>query len=355
MKHNDIGGLTWRVTPDLLGFMDKNGKFIDTNPAWMALLGYSADQVAKYRFTELVHPEDIKRTRAEFKQVSGGVPLLNFVNRYRAADGTYHWMSWHAVPEANGIFCSGRCITVEKENEAALRTREEEAKLREQFIAVLSHDVRNPLAAINAAARMIGRTTKEAQIVEMVESIQGSTGRIARLIDDVMDFARARLGGGLNVDRYDDHDVKPILEQTVGEISLAHPETEILTEYDFCDPINCDAGRIGQMISNLLANAVQHGAQGEIVTLAAYDEDGIFYLSVMNRGTPIPDDVAPMLFEPFSRGGLGESQQGLGLGLFISREIARAHGGDLTMTSSESGTIFTFRMPRRRDGHIRRT
>ncbi len=277
-----------------------------------------------------------------------GKPALNIVSRYRSKGGNYQWISWNAVPEGDNFFCSGRCVTVEKENEAALRTREEEAKLREQFIAVLGHDVRNPLAAINAASRMIGRTTKDAQITEMVESIQGSTGRIARLIDDVMDFARARLGGGLNIDRYDDHDVKPILEHTVGEISLAHPETEILTEYDFCDPINCDAGRIGQMISNLLANAVQHGAKGEIVTLAAYDDAGIFYLSVMNRGTPIPDDIAPKLFEPFSRGGLDESQQGLGLGLFISREIARAHGGDLTMESSESGTVFTFRMPRRR-------
>ena len=348
MKHTNSGGQTWLVTPDLLGFMDKNGKFVDSNPAWMALLGYSADQVATYHFTELVHPDDIKRTRAEFDQVSGGEPLLNFVNRYRGADGTYHWMSWHAVPEANGIFCSGRCVTVEKENEAALRTREEEAKLREQFIAVLGHDVRNPLAAINAASRMIGRASKDAQIAEMVESIQGSTGRIARLIDDVMDFARARLGGGLNVDRYDDHDVKPILEQTVGEIALAHPGTEIITEYDFCDPINCDAGRIGQMISNLLANAVQHGAKGEIVTLAAYDEAGVFYLTVTNRGTPIPDDIASMLFEPFARGGLDQSQQGLGLGLFISREIARAHGGDLTMKSDKSGTVFTFRMPRLR-------
>ena len=348
MKHNDSGGQTWLVTPDLLGFMDKNGKFVDSNPAWMTLLGYSAEQVANFHFTELVHPDDIKRTLKGFEQASGGEPVLNFVNRYRRADGAYHWISWHAVPEATGIFCSGRCVTAEKENEAALKTREDEAALREQFIAVLGHDVRNPLAAINAASRMIGRASKDEHITEMVESIQGSTGRIARLIDDVMDFARARLGGGLNVGRYDDYDIQPILEQTVSEIALAHPATEIITEYDFCDPINCDAGRIGQMISNLLANAVQHGAEGEIVTLSAYDEAGIFYLTVTNSGTPIPDDVALMLFEPFSRGGADQSAQGLGLGLFISREIARAHGGDLTMNSDESGTVFTFRMPRRR-------
>ncbi len=346
MKHKDISGLTWLVTPDLLGFMNRAGRFVETNPAWFKILGYTGAEIEDRHFSDLIHPEDVDRTQGAFEQVNGGQPVLSFVNRYRRKDGGYEWISWHAVPEDGNFFCSGRCITAEKEKEAALRTRDEEASLREQFIAVLGHDVRNPLAAINAASRVIGRNTDDAQIGEMIASIQGSTARIARLIDDVMDFARARLGGGLRIEEHIDYDVKPILEQTVREISLAHPEAEIITEYDFCDPIRCDSGRIAQLISNLLANAVVHGEKGAPVTVSAQDRGGSFYLWVTNLGEPIPASVRKMLFEPFARSAARDTQQGLGLGLFIAREIARAHGGDLTMRSDADGTVFTFRMPR---------
>lgn len=346
MKQTDISGLTWRVTPDLLGFMDRTGAFVATNPAWARVLGLSDAEVENRRFSELIHPDDLARTEAAFRRISGGVPVLNFVNRFRRQDGDFEWISWNAVPEEGCFFCSGRCITADKENEAALRTREEEAKLREQFIAVLGHDVRNPLAAIDAATRMIGRTSDDAQIAEMVSSIEGSTARIARLIDDVMDFARTRLGGGLNLDAAEDHDVKPILEHAVQEIELAHPEAEIVTEYDFCDPIHCDGGRIAQLISNLLANAVLHGEDGAPVIVSAQDRDGSFYLWVTNRGAPISPEVREMLFEPFARDNAVQSQEGLGLGLYIAREIARAHGGDLTMRCEGGNTIFTFQMPR---------
>ncbi len=334
------------VTPDLLGFLDREGRFVATNPAWLNLLGYTHEEVEAHSFLDLIHPEDVRRSEDAFELIARGRPVLNFVNRYRRKDGQYEWLSWHAVPEDDYFFCTARCITTEREQAAQLKTRDEEAALREQFIAVLSHDVRNPLAAINAASRVIGRASQDAQTLEMVESIQGSTWRIARLIDDVMDFARARLGGGLDIERHTDYDVKPILEHVAQEIELAHPDIEIVTEYSFCDPLRCDSARIAQMISNLLANAVSHGTKGAPVTLSAEDRDGSFYLWVTNTGDPIPDDVRQMLFEPFARGAVGQSQQGLGLGLFISREIARAHGGDLTMTSDAVGTIFTFRMPR---------
>ncbi|HEY9038841.1 MAG TPA: PAS domain-containing sensor histidine kinase [Roseovarius sp.] len=346
MTYKDSGSRTWLVTPDLLGFVDKEGHFFDTNPAWLRLLGFTADEVRAHRFSHFIHPDDIENADRAFQRLLKGRPVLNIVNRYRCKNGGYQWISWNAVPEGDHIFCSGRCVTDEKENEAALKTRDGEAKLREQFIAVLGHDVRNPLAAINAASRVIGRSSDDAQITEMIESIQGSTARIARLIDDVMDFARARLGGGLHLNEHVDHDVQPILEHAVREIELAHPQTTIITEYDFCDPIRCDSGRISQLISNLLANAVVHGEKGAPVTVSAQDRDGSFYLWVTNLGEPIPPEVREMLFEPFARGNVRQSQQGLGLGLFIAREIARAHGGDLTMKSDPDGTVFTFNMPR---------
>jgi len=318
------------VAPDLLGFLTREGSFTDTNPAWLKTLDFTAAEVLGRSFMDFIHPEDLDSTRTALVRINNGFPLLNIVNRFRCKDGSYEWLSWNVVPEEGYFFCSARYITAEKKNEAALRTHEEEVKLRDQFIAVLGHDVRNPLAAINAAARMIGRSAEDSQTQDMVASIMGSTGRIANLIDDVMDFTRAQLGGGLNIDWRTSHDVTPILEQTVREISLAHPETEILTEYSFCDPVYCDAGRISQLKSNLVANAVVHGAP---ITVSAKDRDSSFYLWVTNLGEPIPENIRHMLFEPFVRSNVRQSQNGLGFGLFIAREMARGNGGDLTMTS----------------------
>ncbi len=334
------------MTPDLLGVLNREGRFTHTNPAWFKVLGFTAEEIESRPFFDLIHPDDLRRTHVAFERVNKGYPILNFVNRHRRKDGGYEWLSWNAVPEDDLFFCSGRCITSEKENEAALKTREDEAKLREQFIAVLGHDVRNPLTAIDAAARVIGRTTDDARVHEMLRSIEGSSGRIARLIDDVMDFARARLGGGMNIDRDGEYDVKPILEHTAQEISLAHPDVEIITEYDFCDPIHCDPDRMSQLVSNLLANAVTHGEPGASIEMGAEDRDGWFYLWVANRGAPIPPEAREMLFQPYTRADMRQSQQGLGLGLFIAREIARGHDGELTVESNDERTVFTFCMQR---------
>ena len=111
--------------------------------------------------------------------------------------------------------------------------------------------------------------------------------------------------------------------------------------------VDCDRGRIGQLVSNLVGNAIDHGAPDQPIQVSAATQDGWFELSVTNAGEEIPPALLDHIFEPYTRGAQGPSRQGLGLGLYISNEIAKAHGGTLGVISTRDRTSFTFRMPSR--------
>jgi phosphoserine phosphatase RsbU/P len=231
--------------------------------------------------------------------------------------------------------------------EAESKAEREAAVVREQFIAVLGHDLRNPMAAIAAGIRMLG---KSAEVSDRERGILGemqkSVGRASGLIDDVLDLARGSLGGGLVLNRNADEPLTPVLEQVVAEVRAISPEHEIAAQFAISEPLHCDRGRIGQLASNLLANAVTHGSADQPIRFEAATSGDMFQLSVANAGEPIPDEVRGRLFQPFFRGDARPSRNGLGLGLFIASEIAKAHGGTLEVHSSTDETRFTFTMPR---------
>ena len=229
--------------------------------------------------------------------------------------------------------------------EAALLDARQTAELREQFIAVLGHDLRNPLASIDAGARVLGRGTLDERGATIVKAIQSSVRRMAELIDNVLDLARGRLGGGLPLERTRREPLAPMLEQVVSELRAAWPDRAITAEIVLPHPVDCDRARIGQLLSNLLSNALTHGAPERPVVVRASQQPGYFELSVANAGAPIPPETLGRLFQPFFRGAAPSPHQGLGLGLYISSEIARAHGGTLQVQSDAEETRFTFRMP----------
>ena len=231
------------------------------------------------------------------------------------------------------------------ESEAALLDERKTAELREQFIAVLGHDLRNPLASIDAGARVLRHVPLDKRATSMLDVIQNSARRMAGLIEDVLDFARARLGSGLLLDRNAGEPLAPTIEQVVAEIRTASPDRAIEVRLALTGSVNCDRRRIAQLLSNLLANALTHGSPEGPVSVSASVDNGVFELSVANSGDPIPSTTIERLFQPFTRAVAGRNQQGLGLGLYIASEIARAHGGTLDVTSTPSRTCFTFRMP----------
>jgi signal transduction histidine kinase len=231
-------------------------------------------------------------------------------------------------------------------SEATLLSERETSELREQFIAVLGHDLRNPLASIAAGTKILAKTRSKDATDEILGLMHTSVARMSALIDNVLDFARGRLGGGIPLRRLP-QPLTPVLTQVIAELRASTPERKIEAEFDLTEQVDCDAVRIAQLFSNLLGNSVTHGTAATPVRVRATTTDGAFELSVANSGDPIPADAMERLFQPFHRMSAQDTHQGLGLGLYIASEIARAHDGTIDVTSSPEETRFTFRMPLR--------
>ncbi len=232
-------------------------------------------------------------------------------------------------------------------SESALHDELQTAELREQFIAILGHDLRNPLAAIDASAAVLMVLPLDQKALQVAARIKRSAGRMAGLIANLVDFARGRLGGGLPLTRTLATDLAGVLEQVVAELQSTSPDRTIIANFSLGHPVYCDSARLAQLLSNLLANALSHGAPDQPVRVEAHSDQEVFQLSVANSGQPLPESTLAHLFKPFVRAG-DRSNQGLGLGLYIASEIARAHQGELDVTSSGDETRFTFRMQQRR-------
>lgn len=228
---------------------------------------------------------------------------------------------------------------------ATLVDERQTSDLREQFIAVLGHDLRNPLSAIAAGSRMLMKMPLDDRAHDVLARMQGSVQRMTGLIDNVLDFARGRLGGGLSLARNSTDPLDPTLLQVVDELRSAWPDRVIESNLEPIGNCDCDHMRIGQLLSNLLSNALTHGAARAPVQVHAFIDGGMLHIQVANAGEPIPATTLQKLFDPFVRASDQSKQQGLGLGLYIASEIARAHNGTLLATSTKEETRFSFKMP----------
>jgi len=218
------------------------------------------------------------------------------------------------------------------------------AELREQFIAILGHDLRNPVGAILNSAQLLMRMPLNERSIRIATIIKDSSYRIKALIDNMLDFASGKLGGGILLNKNANEPIEQILEHIITELSIIWPERKIEVDIDLTEPVNADGKRIAQLFSNLLSNALTHGKEDVPVIVTIKSNNAGFELAVTNKGE-ISTATMERLFHPFSRGQVKQSQQGLGLGLFIASEIANAHNGSLNVTSVDNTTCFTFTMP----------
>ena len=232
---------------------------------------------------------------------------------------------------------------------AALLDERTAGQLREQFIAVLSHDLRSPLAAVVACGQALEHVAVDPPTVRQLgQRINRSCRRMSGLIDDTLDFARGRLGGGIALDTHRIGDIGELLQAVVAEIVTAQPQRRIEVDIEAGTPAVGDPGRLQQLLSNLLLNALHHGSQTEPITLRAGSDGADFVLSVHNHGEPISAEHQRQIFSPFWRNATSPAREGLGLGLYICAQIVQAHGGTLAVVSTpEAGTTFTARLPRR--------
>jgi sigma-B regulation protein RsbU (phosphoserine phosphatase) len=284
----------------------------------------------------------------DFETAAGErLPVIANAAERRDADGALLFTALVVIKATDRRRYERQLVDSRSELQRGLASERQTAELREQFIAVLGHDLRNPLAAISAGARILQRSgalqqQKELRVLDMMNS---TVTRMSDLIDNILDFARGRLGGGIKLNRDANRPLAPVLEQVVDELRTASPQRLIETSFEISEPVNCDRTRIGQLASNLIGNALTHGARDRPVRVGAKTEADEFKLWVANAGEPIPEGAMQKLFEPFFRGDVRDSRQGLGLGLHIASQIAQAHGGRIEVTSTPDETRFVFTMP----------
>ena len=267
-----------------------------------------------------------------------------------AIDAQPHKMREPKVIGLFELFAQLIALQLENERERAstesmLMDERAASELREQFIAVLGHDLRNPLAAIAMGATLLRRKAHDAAAVTTAaERIERSARRMSGLINDVLDFARGRLGSGIGVELAETTTLGQALEGVTAELREGHPERQIVSDIAVDGRVVCDLERIQQLLSNLLGNALSHGTPDTPVGVRAWLDGSDVVIEVHNDGEPIHADRIAKVFEPFWR--RTAAREGLGLGLYICSQIAKSHGGRLTAASSAAdGTTFTARLP----------
>ena len=235
-------------------------------------------------------------------------------------------------------------VTEATRHEAEAKDR---AVFAEQMIGIVSHDLRNPLAAVHMAAAVLARGELSPAQQRLIGSITRSTERATRLIADLLDFTQARLGTGLPVERRP-IDLHETVAEAVDELRLLYPERTLEFRRTGGGACTADANRLIQLLGNLVSNAMSYGAAEAAVTVHATIEPASFAISVHNLGPSIAPETQATLFQPMTRGAPEASAaRSVGLGLFIVHEIARAHGGSTFVRSTpEAGTTVGAAFPR---------
>ena len=241
----------------------------------------------------------------------------------------------------------GRSLETEERLEAQERLVEHErqmAAVQEEFVAVLGHDLRNSVAALNAGVRQLDKEPLSDKARKILPLMGTSIHRMSELIDNIMLHAKSRLGGGIRISATPDAGLEDALNHVVEEVRAAAPGHKITVDLDFDRPVSCDAARVAQAVSNLLSNAVRYADDGSEVAVHGRVSEAEAVISVANRGTPIPESLKQKLFQPYQRGDQTKGE-GLGLGLHIASSIAVAHSGQIDVTCDDGLTTFTFRLP----------
>ncbi len=321
----------------------------------MALLGMPPAAVISWdAFLERIHPEDRERADHQARQALEPTGSGEFLSTYRTVglqNGVERWVR----STGRAFFEGGRAvrfvgsiqdITESKQQEAEARKREE---FERQLIGIVSHDLRNPLAAIITAADMLlHQEAWNERSKKAATRITSAATRAAGLIEDLLDFTQARLGGHLPIQRQP-MDLHVLARQVVEEMELTAPTRSIELVHQGDGTGEWDSGRLAQLLTNLLGNALTYSPPDTPVRLEVEGESECVTLTVRNQGDPIPAEVLPRIFEPLQRGTETPDlrRRSIGLGLFIVESIVRAHGGTVAVHSTaHEGTVFTVRLPR---------
>ncbi|MDB5480171.1 MAG: hybrid sensor histidine kinase/response regulator [Caulobacteraceae bacterium] len=364
LERSQARGVTWQVSPDLLGALNPEGYFLTSNPAWKTMLGWSEEEVASMSIWELLHPDDLESTREGFALTQIGQPAIRFSNRYRCKDGGYRWISWVGIPENGLVYCSGRDINEEKAAEAELAAAQEALRQSQKMEAVgqltggIAHDFNNLLAAIAGSLELMGKRLAEGRlsgVERYLEVAESCTRRAAALTHRLLAFSRRQTLDPKPVDLnrlvagMDD-----LIRRTVGpaiEVEVVGAGGLWLTRID--------PSQLENALLNLVINARDAMPDGGRITIETANSwldwrgaqerelpPGQYVaLCVSDTGVGMPPEVVARAFDPFfTTKPLG---QGTGLGLSMVHGFARQSGGHARIYSEVGhGTTMKLYFPR---------
>jgi PAS domain S-box-containing protein len=364
IERTQARGRTWQVSPDLMGAVDAEGYFKTSNPAWKAVLGWSEEEVAGMSIFELLHPDDVERTRAGFNLTQQGHPAIRFPNRYRCKDGSYRWISWVGVPEDGMVYCSGRDITEEKIAAAELLEAQEALRQSQKMEAVgqltggIAHDFNNLLTAIGGSLELLQTRLAQGQLHDvdrLVTAAQSAAKRAAALTHRLLAFSRRQTldPKSINANRLI-ADMEDLIRRTVGP----SVPMDVVGAADIW-PILVDPNLLENALLNLCINARDAMPDGGRITIetantwlddrAALERDlppGHYVsLCVTDTGLGMTPNVISRAFDPFfTTKPLGE---GTGLGLSMVYGFVRQSGGQVRIQSELGvGTTMCLYFPR---------
>ncbi len=263
------------------------------------------------------------------------------VDEVRAGDRVFSLMFQpeHTRDRVEGVIVFGVDIT----DQVSARA------LRERLLAIISHDLRNPLSAVSMGVDVLLRRQPTERDAATLRRLKASAARMNRLVDQLLDFAALQQGGGVRLARAN-IDLNEIVSQTADELNLAYPERPVAVELNGDTRLEGDADRLAQVTSNLIGNAILHGDGHGVVVKVHGDADQVT-VRVQNGGAPIPPDVLPTIFDAYRRADddVPPAVRSLGLGLYIAREILAAHDGSIEARSPDEDekTSFILHLPRR--------
>jgi len=357
---------------------DEDGTILRSNRIFSIWMGISQEALGQLRFQDLLtmggkifhqtHWAPLMRMQGSVAEVKLDLKnaseqpvtlLLNGVRREHA-DGVYYELALFGMTDRDKyereiVEARQRAeqLLWEKTSaEAALQQAKVELDLAyeksqqraffaEQMVAIASHDLKNPLTAIKMATDLLARGERSSRDTELLGHIRQSSERAQRMIADLLDLALARVGRGIGITPRA-VDLHQVIERSVNELRVAFPQARLVHEQVSAGLAEVDADRMHQLVGNLVANSVAYGDLGQPITVTSSLEGEMALLTVHNEGPAIPESSLSNLFEPMTRvSELDTDLRSVGLGLFIVREIAKAHGGDVVVSSTnERGTSF---------------
>jgi two-component system CheB/CheR fusion protein len=328
------------------------------NDTWLAFTGRALEQEIGNGWAEGVHPGDLDLCVKYYLDHFARREAFEMEYRLRRYDGIYRWILDRGTPfqDDSGAFAGfiGSCVDVDDRRRAqAERERKGEEQLAwardfEKFmVAIVSHDIRNPLDAIGMAATNLRHASDPAAVNRYADRVLRGVRRIEHIVADLLDLSRERQGAGVPV-VLAQADLHTICRQVLEEFEGVAKERPLDLRCEGEPTGEWDSHRITQAVSNLVGNAIEHSPAGSPVTVKIDGRDDVVRVEVHNQGQ-IPPELLPVIFHPFRAGGEKAGRgQGLGLGLFIAQAIARAHRGSIDVDSTaEGGTRFRIGLPRR--------